>query len=102
VIKKSVDQASRLISTARLNTLLCLHLQPINLLVSKEPLVPIIREGYLILRSVSHLDAFSGYPMRRSLPSNAPGGTTGTRALRPSRSSRTRDSASQISSAHSG
>ena len=30
-------QASRLISTARLNTLLCLHLQPINVIVSDEP-----------------------------------------------------------------
>ena len=30
-------QAARLISTARLNTLLCLHLQPINLVVSQEP-----------------------------------------------------------------
>jgi len=27
----------RLISTTRLNTLLCLHLWPINLLVSEEP-----------------------------------------------------------------
>jgi hypothetical protein len=31
------DQASRLISIARLNTLLCLHLRPIDLVVFKEP-----------------------------------------------------------------
>gem|GEM_PF-2249141 len=32
------DQASRLISIARLNALLRLHLRPINLVVYKEPL----------------------------------------------------------------
>ena len=35
---KQLDQASRPISTGRLNTLLCLHLRPINLLVSEGPL----------------------------------------------------------------
>ena len=51
----------------------------------------------LILEQASRLDAFSGYPFRRSLTSHAPGGTTGTRELRPSRSSRTRDSLPQVS-----
>ena len=58
--------------------------------------------GSLILELASRLDAFSGYPHRRSLPSHATGVTTGTRALRPSRSSRTRDSPPQTSYAHSG
>ena len=35
---KKTGQASRPISTARLNALLHLHLRPINLVVSKEPL----------------------------------------------------------------
>jgi hypothetical protein len=56
--------------------------------------------GDLFLRSASRLDAFSGYPGRTWLPGTAPGGTTGTLAVRPSRSSRTRDSSSQISYAH--
>ena len=34
--------------------------------------------GYLILRWVSRLDAFSVYPLRTSLPGNAAGATTGT------------------------
>ena len=58
--------------------------------------------GYLILGGASHLDAFSGYPFRRSLLGYATGVTTDTRALRPSRSSRTRDSFPQIPNAHSG
>ena len=58
--------------------------------------------GNLILRWASHLDAFSGYPIRRSLLSYATGVTTDTQALRPPRSSRTRGSSSQISIAYSG
>jgi hypothetical protein len=58
--------------------------------------------GSLILRWASHLDAFSGYPLRSSLPSPAVGTTTGTRALRPPRSSRTRGSSPQTPNAHSG
>ena len=57
-------QASRLISTGRLNPLQDLHLRPINLVIYEEPSVPIAREGYLILGWASHLDAFSGYPFR--------------------------------------
>ena len=54
--------------------------------------------GILIFERASHLDAFSGYPFRRWLLSDASGETTGTLELRPSRSSRTRDSPSQIPS----
>ena len=58
--------------------------------------------GYLILRRVSRLDAFSVYLIRTSLPCRAAGATTGAQLVRSSRSSRTRDKASQISYAHDG
>ena len=58
--------------------------------------------GYLILRGASRLDAFSVYPVQTWLPGGAPGGTTGTPEVRPSRSSRTKDSSSQISYARAG
>src|SRR5512135_344746 len=58
--------------------------------------------GELILRHASHLDAFSGYHCPTWLPSGAPGGTTGTPAVGPPRSSRTRGSSPQLSYAHSG
>ena len=57
--------------------------------------------GDLILWSASRLYAFSGYHNRTSLPSRALGRTTGTQEVRPSRSSRTKDSPLQISYAHS-
>ncbi len=91
----------RPISTGRLNTSRCVHLRPINLVVYQGP-YPVNPVGDLISRTASRLDAFSAYPFRRSPTSHAPGGTTGTRELRPSRSSRTRDSSSQISYAHDG
>ncbi len=59
-----------------------------------------LRMGYLILELVSRLDAFSGYPCPTWLPSNAPGGTTGTPLVGPFRSSRTRKRSPQISCAH--
>ena len=58
--------------------------------------------GYLILRGASRLDAFSVYPCPTWLPGYAPGGTAGAPAVGPSRSSRTKDSSSQISCAHAG
>ena len=58
--------------------------------------------GYLILRGASRLDAFSVYPFPTWLPGHAIGMTTGTPEVSPSRSSRTEDSSSQISSAHAG
>ena len=57
--------------------------------------------GDLILERASRLYAFSGYHNRTSLPSRALGRTTGTQEVRPSRSSRTKDSPLQISYAHS-
>ncbi len=56
--------------------------------------------GYLILRCASRLDAFSVYHFHTRLPGYAPGGTTDAPAVCPSRSSRTKDSSSQISCAH--
>ena len=89
------DQSPRPISTGQLNVLPRLHFRPINVLVYHGPYqVNPVRN--LILKRASHLDAFSAYPFRRSLTSRALGRTTGTRELRPSRSSRTRDSYLQI------
>ena len=58
--------------------------------------------GYLILRGASRLDAFSVYPVPAWLLCYALGRTTDTPAASPSRSSRTKDSSSQISYAHAG
>src|SRR5690554_5249429 len=96
-----VDPSPRPISTGRLNTLLCVHLRPINVMVCHGPYL-VDPVGNLILERASYLDAFSTYPFRRSLTSRALGRTTGTRELRPSRSSRTRDSLPQVSSGCSG
>jgi len=62
----------------------------------------LFRVRELILGRASRLDAFSGYPLRRWLPSYALGTTTRSPALRPARSSRTRASPPQFPSAHSG
>src|SRR3954451_10659919 len=96
-----VDPSPRPISTGRLNTLLCVHLRPINVVVYHGPYLVDPVEN-LIFERASHLDAFSAYPFRRSLTSRALGRTTGTRELRPSRSSRTRDSLPQVSYGCSG
>ena len=61
-----------------------------------------LRMGYLILRGASRLDAFSVYPFPAWLLCYAFGKTTDTPAASPSRSSRTKDSSSQISYAHAG
>ena len=61
-----------------------------------------LRMGYLILRGASRLDAFSVYPFQAWLPGRRLGSLTGTPAARPSRSSRTKDSSSQISCARAG
>jgi hypothetical protein len=58
--------------------------------------------GEFISGAASHLDAFSGYLRRSSLPGGALGRTAGTRADRPTRSSRTRVRAPQFSNAHDG
>ena len=92
-----VNPSPRPISTGRLNTLLCVHLRPINVVVYHGPYL-VDPVGNLILKQASRLDAFSAYLFRRSLTSRALGRTTGTRELRPSRSSRTRDSLPQVPS----
>ena len=90
----------RPISTGQLNTLLCLHLRPIYQIVFLWPYF--FRMRYLISRGASCLDAFSSYPFQTWLPSYALGSTTGAPAVCPFRSSRTRNSSSQISYAHDG
>jgi len=47
---------NRAISTSRLNTLLCLHLKPINVIISHGS------QRFLILELASFLDAFRIYP----------------------------------------
>ncbi len=60
---RSVCQASRLISTGQLHTLLRFHTQPINVLVLNESSGNKF-QGDLVLKEASRLDAFSGYPFR--------------------------------------
>ena len=88
------------ISSSQLHVLPHFHPCPINLVVFKG--VYSFRMGYLILRGASRLDAFSVYPFRAWLPGYRLGSLTGAPAARPSRSSRTKDSSSQISYAHAG
>ena len=97
---KTSGQASRPISTGKINALLHLHLRPINLVVSEGPSAA-EAEGYLIFGWASRLDAFSAYPFRAQLPSDASGETTGTLEARGFRSSRTRKPSLQVSCAHS-
>ena len=59
-------------------------------------------DGNSLLWGASRLDAFSVYPVRTSLPSCAIGMTTVAPEVRPSRSSRTKDSSHQNSCAHDG
>ena len=84
----------RAISTARLCASPRLHLRPIYVVVSDGPI------GDLILGGASCLDAFSTYPVRTRIPGGAAGATTGSPAVRPTRSSRTSVGSPQISHAH--
>ena len=93
------SSSPRAISIAQLNTLLCLHLRPINLVVYKCP-YSLEGMGYLILRCASRLDAFSVYHISTRLFCYALGRTTDAPEVRPTRSSRTKVSSSQISNAH--
>ena len=63
----------RPISKCQLNTLLCLHLIPIYLILFKGPCSSQANYGYLILRGASRLDAFSVYPCRTWLPCHGVG-----------------------------
>ena len=94
------SSSPRSISTSQLNTLLCLHLIPIYLVLFKGSYC--FRMGYLILRVASRLDAFSVYPVPTWLLGHAIGMTTDTPEVSPTRSSRTKVSSSQISYAHAG
>jgi hypothetical protein len=58
------NPSPRPISTGRLNTLPCLHLRPINVVVCHGP-YPVNPVRNLILKQASRLDAFSAYPFRR-------------------------------------
>ena len=93
------SSSPRSISIAQLNTLLHLHLRPIKLVVYERP-YSFEMMGYLILRCTSRLDAFSVYYIRTRLPGYALGRTTDAPEVRPTRSSRTKVSSSQISNAH--
>ena len=88
------------ISNSQLHVLPHFHLCPIDLVVFKR--VYSFWMGYLILRGASRLDAFSVYPFRAWLLGRRLGSLTDAPAARPSRSSRTKDSSSQISYAHAG
>ena len=90
----------RPISTPQLSALLHLHPEPINPVVFWGSYF--FRMGYLILRGASRLDAFSVYPFPTWLLCYALGKTTDSPEVSPSRSSRTKDSSSQISYAHDG
>src|SRR5580692_10568158 len=101
MLGKFYGQAERPISTGQLHALLRFHLPPIKVVVFDWPSYPPAGGlGNLILRRASRLDAFSDYLFRTSLPSYATGVTTRSQEVRPSRSSRTRDSSSQVSCAH--
>ena len=90
----------RTISIGQLHMLPCFHLQPIYLVVYKGSYS--FRMGSLILRSVSRLDAFSVYQLQTWLLCYRLGSLTDAPAVRSSRSSRTKDNASQTSYAHDG
>ena len=100
VFPKPFWSSPRPISISQLHVLPHFHLCPIYLVVFKGSYY--LRMRYLILRGASRLDAFSVYPVRTWLPGREPSGSTGAPAVRPSRSSRTKDSSSQISSACAG
>jgi hypothetical protein len=99
---KEKKEASRPISIARLHPSRGLHLRPIDVVVYHGSFGGIYPTGNLFLGWVSRLDAFSVYPLRTWLLRAAPGGTTDTPVVRPTRSSRTRVRFLQISNAHIG
>ena len=100
LISQYFRSSPRPISNSQLHALRHFHPCPIYLVVFKGSYF--FRMGYLILRGASRLDAFSVYPFPTWLPGREPGGSTGTPEVSPSRSSRTKDSSSQISYAHAG
>src|SRR5438552_16522019 len=91
-------QACRAISTSQLHALLRFHSSPINLVVYQGPLR--LASGNLVLGRASRLYAFSAYLNRTQLRSGAAGATAPILEVRPTRSSRTKASSPQVSSAH--
>ena len=91
----------RPISIGKLHVLPHFHRRPIYLIVS-EGSYQLLVVAVLFFRGASRLDAFSVYPVRTSLPCDALGRTTVSPEVRPSRSSRTRDSSRHDSNAHNG
>ena len=98
--KRTFWSSPRPISNSQLHMLPCFHLCPIYLVVFKG--------SYFLLEGISHLEG--GFTLRclqrLSLPDLATlpcrWSTADTPVVRPSRSSRTKDSSSQISSARAG
>ena len=97
----SLRSSPRPISIVKLHTLPRFHRRPIYLIVSEGSYLLIV-VAVFFFRGASRLDAFSVYPVRTSLPSCAFGKTTVAPEVRPSRSSRTRDSSRHDSCAHDG
>ena len=91
----------RPISIAKLHASQRFHRRPIYLIVSEGSYL-LKAVAVFFFRGASRLDAFSVYPVRTSLPSCAFGKTTVAPEVRPSRSSRTRDSSRHDSCAHDG
>src|SRR5579862_5930566 len=95
---KFYGQAERAISNGKLHELPRFHIRPIKLVVFQCPTK--LSLGRSHLREGFTLYAFSVYPDRTSLPSDAAGATTGSQEVRPPRSSRTKGRPLQISYAH--
>ena len=100
-LQLTARSSPRPISIIKLHPLPNFHRRPINLIVSEGSYL-LLAVAILFSRGASRLDAFSVYPFRTSLPSRAIGMTTVAPEVRPSRSSRTRDSSHQNSCAHDG
>ena len=90
----NANELVRAIRTGQLHVLPRLHIRPIDVVVDHGS------RRDLVLRRVSRLDAFSGYPIRTWLPGGAAGATTGPPEVRPPRSSRTKGRSSQNSYSH--
>ena len=97
----SSRSSPRPISIGKLHVSPHFHRRPIYLIVS-EGSYQLLVVAVFFFREASRLDAFSVYPLRTSLPCFAVGTTTVSPEVRPSRSSRTRDSSRHDSNAHNG
>ena len=96
-----LGSSPRPISIGKLHASQRFHRRPIYLIVSEGSYL-LYAVAVFFFRGASRLDAFSVYPVRTSLPSCAFGKTTVAPEVRPSRSSRTRDSSRHDSCAHDG